>query len=596
MILQALNRYYQRLLERQEPGLSPLGYSPEKISYEILLARDGAVMQVNDIRDTSGKKPLPRMLNVPQPEKRTVGIKSNVFWDKTSYVLGCSATSKRADKEHEAFKALHIEVLANEKDEGLSALRSFLQNWTPEQFLPPHFKTDMLDANVVFRLDGERLYLHERPAAQALRAQLGAEQDSGALLGSCLVTGVVQPLARLHPPIKGVNGAQSSGASIVSFNLDAFGSYGKTQGENAPVSELAAFAYTTVLNHLLRRGEHNRQRLQIGDATVVFWAEAADADHAEAAELLFSDALDPPADEQEAEKVRRALESVAMGRPLRDIDSRLHEDTRMYVLGLSPNASRLSIRFWEVDTLGRFVERLSRHERDMRIEPSPWKKAPSAWRLALATAPSRDGRAKSEDIPSQLAGELMRSILNGSRYPGSLLANVVMRMRSDGDLSGMRVAMCKGVLLRNHESSEEVPVSLDKQSTHPAYLLGRLFAVLENVQRSALGGQVNATIRDRYYGAASATPASVFPVLLRNTQNHMGRLRKDKPGMAVTLERDIREIVSGLADSFPRSFRIEDQGRFAIGYYHQSQARFTKAEADTPADPNNESIAQGVPA
>jgi CRISPR-associated protein Csd1 len=281
---------------------------------------------------------------------------------------------------------------------------------------------------------------------------------------------------------------------------------------------------------------------------------------------------------------------------LGDVDPRLHENTRMYVLGLSPNASRLSIRFWEVDTLGRLVQHLAQHEQDMRLDPPPWKKAPSAWRLALATAPSRDGRAKSDDIPPQLAGELMRSILNGSRYPGSLLANVVMRMRSDGDLSGMRVAICKGVLSRNYESSEEVPVSLDKQSTHPAYLLGRLFAVLENVQRNALGGQVNATIRDRYYGAASATPASVFPLLLRNTQNHIGRLRKDKPGMAVTLERDIREIVTGLAESFPRSFRIEDQGRFAIGYYHQSQARFTKAEAETPADPNNESTNQGASA
>ncbi len=600
MILQALNRYYQRLLERQEPGLSPFGYSPEKISYEILLARDGAVVQVNDIRDTSGKKPVPRMLNVPQSEKRTVDIKSNVLWDKTSYVLGCSATSRRADKEHEAFKALHLKVLADEKDEGLVALRTFLQNWTPEQFQLPYFRSDMLDTNMVFRLDGERLYLHERPAAQALRARLGADEDSETLLGVCLVTGEVQLLARLHPPIKGVNGAQSSGASIVSFNLNAFASYGKTQGENAPVSELAAFAYTTVLNHLLRRGGHNRQRLQIGDATVVFWAEAADADQAAAAELLFSDALDPPTDEQEAEKVRRALDAVAMGRPLRDIDPKLHEDTRMYVLGLSPNAARLSIRFWEVGTLGRLVRHLAQHEQDIRLEPLPWKKAPSAWRLALATAPSRKKQdryeASAADIPPQLAGELMRSILNGGRYPGSLLANVVMRMRSDGDLSGMRVAMCKGVLSRNHESSEEAPMSLDKQSTYPAYLLGRLFAVLENVQRSALGGQVNATIRDRYYGAASATPASVFPMLLRNTQNHMSRLRKDKPGMAVTLERDIQEIVSGLAESFPRSLRIEDQGRFAIGYYHQSQARFTKDEAKSAADSTNESINQGASA
>lgn len=596
MILQALNRYYDRLIERQEPGLSPLGYSPEKISYAIHLARDGSVVQVQDIRDTSGKKPLARMLNVPQPEKRTVGIKPNMLWDKTSYVLGCSATSKRADKEHEAFKVQHLEALTGETDEGLVALRNFLQTWTPGRF-QTSFNDDMLDTNMVFRLDGDgHRYLHDRPAALALRARVAAKDDEATLQGICLVTGELQPLARLHPPIKGVNGAQSSGASLVSFNLEAFASYGKTQGENAPISEQAAFAYTTVLNHLLRRGDHNRQRLQVGDATVVFWAEAAESAQVEAAELLFSEAMNPPDDEQEAEKVRRALDNVAQGRPLREIDPNLHEDTRMYVLGLSPNASRLSIRFWEVNTLGHLVKNLSRHEQDMRIEPTPWKKAPSAWRLALATAPSRDGRAKSDDVSPHLAGEMMRSILNGCRYPGSLLTNVVMRMRSDGDLSGMRVAICKGVLSRNDRSTEEVPVSLDKQSTHPAYLLGRLFATLEYVQRSALGGQINATIRDRYYGAASATPASVFPMLLRNTQNHIGRLRKDKPGLAITLERDIREIVDGLAESFPRCFPIEEQGRFAIGYYHQSQARFAKTEPTAPTDPINESTDQGVSA
>lgn len=596
MILQALNRYYERLIERQEPGLSPMGYSPEKISFAILLSRDGAVVQVQDIRDTSDKKPKPRMLVVPQPEKRTVDIKPNILWDKTSYLLGHSAASKRADREHGAFKALHLKALGGETDDGLVALRNFLKNWTPDQFQPPHFNPDMLDTNMVFRLDGERIYLHERSSAKALCARfLDTAEKSAERRGFCPVTGDNKPLARLHPPIKGVSGAQSSGASIVSFNQPAFESYGKTQGENAPVSDTAAFAYTTVLNHLLRPGEHNRQRLQIGDATVVFWAEAVNAGQtaAAAAEQLFRDALDMPDDDQEAEKVRRALESVAQGQPLSGIDPMLDEQTRMYVLGLAPNKSRLSIRFWEVGTLGRFVEHLSRHERDMRIAPSPWKTAPSARRLALATAPIRDGCAESKDIPPQLVGELMRSILTGSRYPGSLLTNVLMRMRTDGDLSGVRVAICKAVLSRNYASSEEAPVSLDKQSTHPAYLLGRLFATLEHTQYSALG-QLNTTIRDRYYGAASATPASIFPILLRNTKNHMEKLRKDKPGFAIILEREILEIVGALPSSFPRSFPLEEQGRFAIGYYHQKQAHFARTEAKSPTDPMNDSAEQGA--
>ncbi|MDA8522360.1 type I-C CRISPR-associated protein Cas8c/Csd1 [Acidovorax sp. NCPPB 4044] len=610
MILQALATNYQRLLARGEEGLSPFGYSPEKISYEILLAPDGRVVDVNDIRDTSGKKPLPRTLNVPQPEKRTVGIKSNFLWDKTSYVLGASATSKRADKEHEAFKALHQENLAGTDDAGLKALLAFLSTWTPERFSASPFKEEMLDANVVFRLDGEKSYLHERPAAQTARARLLAGSDGAApVLAECLVSGERMPVARLHPAIKGVNGAQSSGASIVSFNLESFTSYGKSQGENAPVSEQAAFAYTTVLNHLLRRSEHNHQRIQIGDASVVFWAEADDAAEAQAAELTFESLLNaPPDDSQEAARVRDVLMQVAKGRPLSELDPKLRDGTRMFVLGLAPNASRISIRFWEAGTLGVFADRLAQHAQDFRLEPIPWKTAPAARRVVLATVPNREGAMpKMDDAFNNLVGEFMRSVLGGRPYPRSLLANTLMRIRSDGNLSGLRAAICKGILARERRlginipiHKEEVPVSLDKQSNNPGYRLGRLFAVLEAVQRSALSGQVNATIRDRYYGAASATPASVFPVLLRNTQNHLGKLRKDKPGLAVNLEKDIREIVDGLPEQFPRSLRIEDQGRFAIGYYHQSQSRFVKGEAgsdqDTTANDSNADTTEGAPA
>lgn len=603
MILQALSCYYQRLVEREVEGVAPYGYSPEKISYAILLSPEGEVVQVQDVRDTSGKKPLPRIMVVPQlSEGRTSGVKSNFLWDKSSYVLGVSANSKRVEKENAAFKALHEEALAGTNDMGLLALLAFLRNWAPEQFSPPFFTDDMLDANFVFRLDGKREYLHERPAAKAIQEERTSHDESAQIHGMCLVSGDIRPLARLHPLIKGVKNSQPTGASIVAFNDDAYLSYRgsitkakakkkeNNTGANAPVSDWAAFAYTTALNYLLRRSEHNRQRLQVGDTTLVFWAEADDAEQAMTAELTFAELLDRPSDDgAETERVRQVLDGVGKGRPLAEIDPALADGTRMYVLGLAPNASRLSIRFWLVDTLDSLTQRIARHRADMYLDPPPWKTPPSVWRLALATAPSRDGRAKSEDVPPQLVGELLRAILTGNRYPNSLLANLVMRMRADGDVSGIRVALCKAVLARNLRvqlSQEEIPVSLDTQSTQPAYLLGRLFAVLEYVQRSALGGQVNATIRDRYYGAASATPASIFPVLLRNAQNHLGKLRKERPGQAVNLERQITSIVTGLPEQFPRSLRIEDQGRFAIGYYHQSQAHYTKraVEDDTPTE------------
>jgi CRISPR-associated protein Csd1 len=603
MILQALNRYYERLIEQDAEDVAPAGCSPEKISFEILLRPDGGVAQVNDIRDTSGKKPQPRTLLVPASFKRPgTGAKPFFLWDKTSYVLGVSNTSKRAEKEHEAFVELHETALAGEDDPGLKALLNFLRGWSPEQFEARGFPPDMVDANLVFRLDGEHCYLHDRPAARAVRARLFAgdeEQEATASEAVCLVSGEVAPVARLHPAIKGVNGAQTMGASIVSFNLKAFESYGKDQGHNAPVSEQAAFAYTTALNYLLRRGERNRQRLQVGDTTLVFWAEVADAGQAAEAEDTLFALLNPPADDaSEAARVRAVLNRIVMGRPVADLAPNLEPGTRMCVLGLAPNASRLSVRFWQVDTLGVLARRIAQHAEDLRLEPLPWRTEPSVWRLVLATAPSRDGRAKSEDVSPLLAGEFMRAILSGGPYPRSLLANTIMRFRADGDISGLRVALCKGVLARERRrdirtSEEEIPVSLDKQSTQPGYLLGRLFAVLEHVQRAALGSQINATIRDRYYGAASATPASIFPVLLRNTQNHLGKLRKERKGQAVNLEKDISEIVGGLPDQFPRSLRIEEQGRFAIGYYHQSQSYFTRrdaadsAYADESAEPTD---------
>ncbi len=608
MILAALSDYYERLLDDPESGISAPGYSQEKISFAIVLAEDGSPVEINDLRDFSGKKPVPRTLSVPQGEKRTVAIKSNFLWDKTSYVLGVSASSKRSEDEHGAFKTLHHQVLDGSDDAGIKAFLTFLDTWTPQQFTTiPHIAAHaeaMMDVNLVFRLDGERRFLHERPAIREIWSALQTQVEDASASGMCLVTGRTGPVSRLHPAIKGVNGAQSSGASIVSFNLDAFSSYGKQQGENAPISERATFAYTTALNHLLRRDVGNRQRLQIGDTTVVFWAQADSAAHAEEAESALSAFFgSEDTSEQATARLQAILEQVRQGRPLRDLPGNLDDGTRIFVLGLAPNASRLSIRFWETQTLGVFTERLAKHHADLELDPPAWRRPPTPQFLALQTAPvyGDNGRPKAEDVPPSLAGELTRAILVGTRYPRSVLGAIVMRFRADGHISPLRVALCKAVLAREVRLGKqhgmpfnegEPPVSLDPHNQDPGYLLGRLFSTLENLQRAALGTQVNATIRDRYYGAASATPASIFPVLLRNAQNHLGKIRKDKRGLAVNIEKEIGQIVDLLEAIFPRSLPIEAQGRFAIGYYHQTQARFArnggKDATDIDTEPEGE--------
>lgn len=370
MILAALNEYYTRLQESDPGSISVPGYSAEKISYEIVLGHDGSVLGVNDLRELTGKNLIPKTLSVPASFKRPgTGAKSFFLWDKTSYVLGISATSKRCQEEHAAFKVLHQQSLAGTDDSGLRALLAFLGRWEPGSFpQSPHFAAHgdaFADSNIVFRLQGDTglndtpRYLHQRPAAEAAWSHLQANGDSG-IAGTCLVTGRQAAIARLHPAIKGVNGAQSSGASIVSFNLDSFTSYGKTQGENAPVSDLATFSYTTALNHLLRRGKDNSQRLTIGDATVVFWAQAAKQSEALAAESLFAAFMNPSdSDDQETERLRSAMVSVSEGRPLESLAPDLRDDTHLFILALAPNASRLSIRFWETDTLAHFAKRLA---------------------------------------------------------------------------------------------------------------------------------------------------------------------------------------------------------------------------------------------
>lgn len=562
--LQALASRYDWLAAKGE--VPAYGFSWEKISYALVLGPEGGVLDVAPLLDISGKKPQPRSMLVPQAIKRTSGVASNFLWDKTSYVLGVSAKQgKRLVEEHAAFVKLHVDLLAGTNDEGLQALLAFLRSWKLERFADPPFRPEMLDANFVFRFDGS--FLHDRPPAQTIwRARLGSADATEAF---CLVTGEKGPIARLHPSIKGVAGAQSSGASLVSFNLDAFTSYGNEQGANAPVSEAAAFGYGAVLNALLTRDSRNS--IRIGDATVVFWAEN------DRAETLVRSFFEPPGpdDRSEAAVLRPILEQMAQGRPIREVIPEIEPDTRFFILGLAPNAARLSIRFWLETSFGELARRFQDWWRDLRIEPNPWGgRPPAIWRLLYELAAQR----KAENVPAHLAGELTRAVLSGGRLPRSLLATAIMRLRADHDVNGRRAAVCKSVLtreLRFQDSlKEDRLVSLDPDNPNPGYRLGRLFAVLENVQRTALGGNVNATIRDRYYGAASATPASVFPVLIRNANHHLANLRKAaKGGLAYTFEREMGGILDGIGAAFPRNLGVEDQGRFAIGYYHERFSR-----------------------
>lgn len=570
-ILASLAKAYDRL-----PDAPPFGFSSEKIGFLISLNADGSVVHVSDLREGEGRKKVAPGMLVPQPVKRTAGIAPNFLWDKTSYVLGVTAgEGKRTADEHAAFVRRHEADLADRDDAGLRALLLFLKNWTADQFAAPVWPDEMKDQNVVFALEDERLRnirIHDRPAAKALWQNLSAAGGKDAQV--CLVTGEQGPVARLHPSIKGVWGAQSSGAALVSFNLDAFTSYGHEQGDNAPVSELAAAKYTTALNRFLERDSGHR--IQIGDASTVFWADASDAgsDSAELAESVFGGMLDSIDETMQSSKVGDVLAKIREGKPVSSFAPDLAEGVRFHVLGLAPNAARLSIRFYFEDSFGALAKNYQRFVSDMRVEPEPRDGYPPLWRYLLETAVL----GKRENVAPNLAGEWMRSLLSGTNYPLTLMSSVLTRVRADGEVNALRVGILKALLVRNFKM--EAPVGLDETNDNKGYLLGRLFATYEQIQTAALGAKVNATIKDKYYGSASAQPRKVFSLLESGSANHLSKVGKQKPGYKVVLERQVAAIMALMEpgkDPFPASLSAEQQALFGLGYYHQ---KFTRKETE----------------
>lgn len=577
-ILASLVRTYDRL--KDAPAL---GFSVQNIGAVIGLNADGSVASVSDIRQGEGSRRKARPMSVPQPVKRTVAIAPNFLWDKTSYVLGVTAgEGKRTAEEHARFKADHEQWLAKTDDPGLKAMLLFLRRWTPDQFVAPPWNDEIKDQNVVFALETERLanhWLHDRPAAKALWEQVAASGASDSQI--CLVTGASAPVARLHPAIKGVWGGQSSGGSIVSFNLDSFTSYGHEQGDNAPVSETAAQKYTTVLNRFLDRDSGHR--IQIGDASTVFWADASDAKAQESEDLFvraLGDAPAKPDEEAQSDRIGELLERLRRGEQLEILRPDLAEGVRFHVLGLAPNAARISIRFNYDDDFRELVKNYQRFVDDMRVEPAWREPFPPLWRYLVETAVL----GKRENVPPNLAGEWMRSILTGTRYPMTLLATTLTRIRADGEVNALRVSILRALLIRNFNKDEkkEAPVAFDPDNDNKGYLLGRLFAVYEQAQSAALGRNVNATIKDKFYSSASATPRNVFPLLERGSANHLAKVGKERPGQRVNLEKLIGSIMDRMSpegDPFPKSLPAEDQALFGLGYYHQRGEFFRKREA-----------------
>jgi CRISPR-associated protein Csd1 len=574
MILQALDSYYARKSANGE--LAPDGFESKEIPFVLVLDEAGRFVQIDDSRRIEGKKKTARAFLVPQAVKRSMGIAANLLWDTPEYVLGFmreGGKPERVAEQHEAFKA-RLDVLAHSEDAGLGAVRMFLDRLDLAPLQADPLWAEMTAANpfISFRLatdTADMLVCQRSDVIDAIRA---ADDEAAKALGFCLVRGEEDGIARLHPAIKGVWGAQTAGANIVSFNLAAFDSYGKEQSYNASVGERAAFAYTTALNHLLRKG--SPQRMQVGDASTVFWAaDVQQSPFEQDFAALFGEVEkdDPDRGANAVHNLYRATETgVYIG---------ADGPARFCVLGLAPNAARIAVRFWSVAAIGELALHICKHFHDIELaKPSFEKPYLSLFRLLTSISLQN----KAENIPPELAGDTMRAILSGLPYPAMLLQAAVRRIRAEQKVDHPRAAVLKASLNRlirhNRLSAKELSVSLDRNNTDPAYCLGRLFATLERIQGVAQPG-INATIRERYYGAASSAPASVFPILLKLKNHHLAKI--DKPGLVVWFEKLLGGIFGGLS-TIPSRLSLAQQGVFAIGYYHQQQDFFaSKSQPDT---------------
>lgn len=586
MILQALNQYYDRLANDGEQDIAPFGFSRQKISFCIVLERDGTLAQFqSEVSEVVKGRSLPQSIIVPgQSKPPGAGINPCLLWDNATYLLGQKHEDHDAAwaaKRFQAFRDRHLALEKEIADEGFSAVCNFLRNWQPEQIEAHSELAEMTGSFGVFRLRNVEGYVHDRPAVRSWwQKQIGG-LDEEALQGFCLVKGEKMPLARLNEPkIKGVADTQSAGALLVSFNLDAFESYGKIQGYNAPISQVAAFQYATALNKLL--ADSGRRKL-IGDATTVFWTETPTPEE-RVIPSLFAGGL-PTAlqteDKELVDRIRSFLDCLRQGKPDELAGKLDSPETRYFILGLSPNASRISVRFWMTGIVRELAQRLSEHVRALDIiglDGSP----PVVQELLRETAPPKGGYPDTGKIPSPLATGLMQAVLKGLPYPIAFYAAILRRVRCEQFVSrekrndwrramAVRAAAIKAVLIRNFR--KEIAVSLDPQRPEVAYHLGRWFAMLEKIQRDALGENLNSTIKDRFFSAASATPSVVFPRLIRLCQHHLNKV--EATGLRIMREKQVQEIAAQV-NAFPRQQSLEDQGLFHLGYYHQVQSLYTR--------------------
>lgn len=573
MILKALYDYYN--LKKSE--LAQEGMEFKEIGFIIVIDRNGEFVRIEDRRDESKKSGS--VFLVKQHVSRTSATAPNYLYDNSSYVLHVSAKEDKKDKvdaDYASFKSLIDEAYNKEKDNyKLNALHLFYDhdynanlNKIEQDPLWPEVKKNLNKKYSVFSfliLGDTQIVAEDRHLIDLMAPSSEENETDSGSIGVCLITGEKGPLAETTASTM-IPGSQAT-AKLVSFQVSSgYDSYGKTKCYNAPISKHAEFAYTTALNHLLAKGSKNK--FQIGNRTYVFWSSLGSEAGKQAEDGFFKmfgfkENVDDP--DAETDQVLKVFKSIYSG------ELHVSSEEKFYILGLAPNSARISVVYWSEQLLRDFAAHILKHFSDMEIIDCRKDKYPYCGLYQILSAVTLNG--KTSEIKSNLPETVTKSIFEGVPYPESLFEQCIRRIRAEQKVTITRGAIIKSYLTRLvNNNNKKIEIMLDKENKNLGYLCGRLFAVLENLQYAANGQD---SIRSSYMNAASSTPSAVFPTILKLSNNHYGKLAKDKKGLANYFDNQKKEIISMIND-FPRTLELGDQGRFFLGYYHQKNYKEDK--------------------
>lgn len=594
MLMELVDFYHQALKSHPE-DVPTFGWCITKVANYLYIDMDGEIVAVVLVVDQNKMKSI-----VPAQSKRASGISANFLCDKSAYILGHeSKSSRRLEEKFEAARTLHRSVLGGVDSDCARAVLRYFERGRPSLEHPVLASADeslFSGGNIAIRVQKDG-YLLDPLSDEAIRGaweHYYFTMDFGEAM-RCLVTGELAQIERIHPAIKGVYGAQSSGASVVSFNQRAFESYGydKEQGRNAPVSRGAAHAYTTALNYLLASKKHHTR---LGDATIVYWSDRKDEQNSQMFSMLMGvvPTGDDGAQRENADMILDAtMKAVAKGN-YRDMDG-IDLDATFCVLGLAPSKSRIVVRFFLKDSFGRMLDNIAKHYRRSSIVHGPREREHLTPYQLLQDV--EHPKAKKPVVVPILSGPLLQSILEDTPYPQALYNNALLRIHAtqeDPDthtrkVTRARAAIIRAYLIKNVRKKgfeeEAITVSLNEERVETAYCLGRAFAILEQIQEEANG---RATITNRYFNAASTTPAIVYPSIIRLSDAHLAKIERAQPRLAVYLKKQLYTILGeDRVTTFPKRLSLEEQGDFILGYIHQRNKRYEGKNAGSDEVTNN---------